>query len=330
MAHAGPRVAMLAYRGAGSFDYVTVNEIFGVDYSERFGDWYRTRACALTPGAITLDDSGVVVEATHGLDYAVAADLVVVPGWNGEHEVPPAPLLAALRQAYAAGARIMSVCTGAFILGHAGLLDHRRATTHWSTAPLLASLFPAARVEPRALFVEDRRVLTAAGMSAGMDLALHVVRGDFGADAAATLARRLVLAGYRGGGQAQFVDVPLMACPTDPLPDLLDWMREHLDLPHSLDSLAGRAHLSPRTLTRHFQRLVGTSPQQWLNRERVLAAQRLLETSDEPIDRIASATGFGSSASMRAVFHRELGTSPRAYRTTFRSTRWRSDPDTAG
>lgn len=319
MAPTGPRVALLAYPGAGSFDFVTVNEIFGVDYSDRFGDWYRTRTCAPTSGPVALD-GGVLVEATEGLDYAAAADLVVVPGWHGEHEVPPRPVLDALREAYAAGARLMSVCTGAFVLGHAGLLEHRRATTHWSAAPLLASLFPSAHVDARALFVEDRRVLTAAGMSAGMDLALHVVRSDFGADAAATLARRLVLAGYRGGGQAQFVDVPLMPSPTDPLPDLLDWMRDHLDLPHSLDSLAARAHLSPRTLTRHFQRLVGVSPQQWLTRERVLAAQRLLETSDEPIGRVASVTGLGSPATMREVFHRELGTSPRAYRARFRST----------
>jgi AraC family transcriptional activator FtrA len=313
-----PRVAMLAYTGAGSFDYVTVNEIFGTDYSERFGSWYRTRTCALAPGHVELD-GGVTVHAPHGLDQAQQADLLVVPGWTKEREVPPQPLLTTLRRAHQRGARIMSICTGAFMLGHAGLLDHRRVTTHWSTAPLLASLFPAAKVDPRALFVDDGRVLTAAGMSAGIDLALHVVRGDFGADAAAALARYLVLAGYRSGGQAQFVDFPLNPDPSDPLPELLNWMRRHLDQRWTLRSLGARVHMSPRTLTRHFTRLTGTSPHQWLTRERLLAAQRLLEAGDEPVEKIATRTGMGSATNLRQAFHRELGISPQAYRTKFRS-----------
>lgn len=314
----GPTVAMLAYPGAGSFDFVTVNEIFGVDYSARFGSWYRTRTCAAVPGQVELD-GGVTVHAPYGLDAAEAADLLVVPGWTKEHEVPPRPLLTTVRRAHDRGARVMSVCTGAFLLGHAGLLDHRRVTTHWSTAPLLASLFPAARVDPRALFVDDRGVLTAAGMSAGIDLALHVVRGDFGADAAAALARRLVLAGHRSGGQAQFVDVPLDPDPGDPVPELLDWMRRHLDQPWSLTALGARAHMSPRTLARRFHRLTGMSPHRWLTRERVLAAQRLLETGDDSVERIARRTGLGSAANLRQTFRRELGVSPQAYRARFRS-----------
>ncbi|MFC7548907.1 helix-turn-helix domain-containing protein [Plantactinospora sp. GCM10030261] len=316
----GPRVAMLAYDGAGSFDFVTVNEIFGVDYSHRFGSWYRTSTCSVVPGPVELD-GGVTVTAPHGLDEAEAADLLVVPGWTREEEVPPAALLTTLRRAYRRGARVMSVCTGAFVLGYAGLLDKRRVTTHWSMAPLLTSLFPTATVDPRALFVDDRRVLTAAGMSAGMDLALHVVRGDFGADAAATLARRLVLAGYRAGGQAQFVDSPLGPDPGDPLPGLLDWLRDHLDQRWSLPALGERVHMSPRTLSRRFHRLTGLSPHQWLTRERVLAAQRLLETGDEPIGRIAARTGIGSVTNLRHTFHRELGISPQAYRTKVRQRR---------
>ncbi|MCI4065133.1 helix-turn-helix domain-containing protein [Micromonospora sp. R77] len=316
----GPRVAMLAYPGAGSFDYVTVNEIFGVDHSPRFGSWYRTRTCAVEAGPVELD-RGVTVSAPYGLAEAEAADLLVVPGWTREHEVPPRPLLATLRRAHRRGARIMSVCTGAFVLGHAGLLDHRRVTTHWALAPLLGSLFPAATVDPRALFIDDHGVLTAAGMSAGMDLALHVVRGDYGADAAATLARKLVLAGYRSGGQAQFVDSPLRPDPGDPLPELLDWMRGHLDQPWSLRSLGERVHMSPRTLARHFHRLTGMSPHRWLTRERVLAAQRMLEAGDEPIGRIAARTGIGSTANLRQTFRREVGVSPQAYRATFRARR---------
>lgn len=313
-----PRVAMLAYVGAGSFDYVTVNEIFGVDYSERFGSWYRTRTCAITPGPVELD-GGVTVYAPCGLDEAQEADLVVVPGWTMERDVPPEPLLTTLRRAHKRGARIMSICTGAFVLGHAGLLDHRRVTTHWSTAALLASLFPAAQVDPRPLFIDDRRILTAAGMSAGIDLALHVVRGDFGADAAAALSRRLVIAGYRSGGQSQFVDFPLDPDPSDPLPDLLEWMRQHLDQRWTLRSLGERVHMSPRTLTRHFKRLTGASPHQWITRERLHAAQRLLEGSDEPVDKIATRTGMGSATNLRQTFHRELGIPPQAYRSRFRS-----------
>lgn len=311
-------VAMLAYPGGGGFDFVTVNEIFGVDYSDRFGSWYRTRTCGLTPGPVELD-GGITVQAGHGLDRAERADLLVVPGWTREHEVPPRELLRALGGAYRRGARIMSVCTGAFVLGYAGLLDGRRATTHWSMAPLLASSFPAATVQPRALFVEDRRVLTAAGMSAGMDLALHVVRGDFGADVAAALARRLVLAGYRSGGQAQFVDAPLDPEPDDPLPGLLDWLRQHLDQRWSLESLGDRVHMSPRTLSRRFHRLTGMSPHRWLLRERILAAQRLLERGDEPVARIAVRTGMGSAGNLRHSFRRELGVSPQAYRARFRA-----------
>ena len=319
----GPRVAMLAYPGAGGFDYVTVNEIFGVDYSERFGSWYRSVACAPSPGRVDLD-AGVSVHAPYGLDEAERADLVVVPGWIPEHEVPPEPLLAVLRRAHQNGARIMSICTGAFILGHAGLLDHRRATTHWATAGLLARLFPAAEIDPRPLFIEDSGILTAAGMSAGMDLALHVVRGDFGADAAAAIARRLVLAGYRDGGQAQFVDVPLGCDQDDPMPELLDWLREHLHERLSLRALGDRVHMSPRTLTRHFQRNTGTTPHQWITRERILAAQRLLEAGNEQIGQIAVRTGLGSSANLRLTFRREVGLSPRAYRAMHRSRKDRA------
>ncbi|MCW3842983.1 helix-turn-helix domain-containing protein [Micromonospora yasonensis] len=322
----GPGVAMLAYPGAGSFDYVTVNEIFGVDYSERFGSWYRTRTCGVVPEPVELD-GGVTVQIGYGLDEAERADLLVVPGWTREREVPPQALLTALRRAYRRGARIMSICTGAFVLGHAGLLDHRRVTTHWSAAPLLATLFPAATVDPRALFVDDRRILTSAGMSAGMDLALHVVRGDFGADAAAALARRLVLAGYRSGGQAQFVDSPLSPDPGDPLPDLLDRLRQQLDRRWSLDALGAQVHMSARTLARRFHRLTGMSPHQWLARERILAAQRLLEASDESVERIAARTGLGSAGNLRHSFRRELGISPQAYRTTFRSRRAAGHPD---
>lgn len=312
----GPRVALLAYRGAVAFDFVTVHEIFGLDYSERFGSWYDATVCAPRPGPVDLGD-GLTVLARRGLDAVDGCDLVIVPGWSTD-EPPPRDLLLAVRRAHLGGAKIMSICTGAFVLGHAGLLDGHTVTTHWSTAERLAQLFPRATVDPRALFIDDGSILTSAGMSAGIDLSLHVVRSDYGADVAADLARRLVVAAYRSGGQAQFVEHPLVADADDPLSDLLAWMRDHLGEQQPLTMLAARVHVSPRTLTRQFQRLTGTTPHQWLIRERVLAVQRLLEVTDEPIGRIARRTGFPSTTNMRLLFRRHVGAAPQSYRLAHR------------
>lgn len=320
----GRRVAMLAYSGAEVFDFVTVHEVFGVDYAHRFGSWYDTTVCGMQPGPVSLG-SGVTVSATHGLESIVDADLVVIPGWADNRQRPPDELLDAITYAYAAGAELMSVCTGAFVLGHTGLLDGRRVTTHWSVAGALARAFPRAIVEPRALFVDDDRLLSSAGMSAGIDLALHVVRRDYGAAVATALARRLVVSAYRTGGQAQFVDVTMLPDAADPLPGLLDWMRAHLDEQQSLSDLAARVHVSPRTLTRRFLALTGTTPHQWLIRERLQAVQHLLEVSNEPIERIARRTGFPSATNMRQLFRRHLGTAPQSYRTAYR-TRRSADP----
>jgi AraC family transcriptional activator FtrA len=298
---------------------VTVAEIFLVDFSDRFGDWYDTTVCAERVGPVELG-GGVTLSATADYETAMLADLVVVPGWS--LETPPhATLVSAVRRASDAGARIMSICTGAFVLGHAGLLDGRRATTHWAEASELARRFPLATIEPRALFIDAGPVLTSAGMSAGIDLALHVVRGDYGVAAANALASRLVLPAYRSGGQAQFVDFPLTPAADDPVPDLLEWLRTHLDQPHHLADLAARVHVSPRTLTRRFQSVTGTTPQQWLTRERVVAAQRLLEDSDRSVEQIARRIGFSSAAHLRQLFRRHVGSSPREYRAAFQARR---------
>ncbi|MGZ4592399.1 MAG: GlxA family transcriptional regulator [Actinomycetes bacterium] len=312
------RVAMLAYRGAVAFDLVTVSEVFGADHAPQSGGWYDTRVCAAQPGPVPLG-AGLTVTATHDLDAVADSGLVVVPGWADETSQPPRRLLQALRAAYAAGSRIMSVCTGAFVLGHAGLLDGRRATTHWSSTAQLARMFPDALVEPSALFVDDGQILTSAGMTAGIDLALHVVRTDFGPHVAAALARRLVVSAYRAGGQGHVVDVVALPDAEDPLPSLLDWMRAHLCEPQPLTMLAARVHMSPRTLTRRFLAVTGTTPHQWLIRERLLAVQRLLEVSNEPIERIARRTGFPSSTNMRQLFRRHVGIAPQSYRTAHRS-----------
>ena len=316
-----PQVSVVVHPGTLTYTYAVVQEVFGVDYSERFGSWYDMRTCGLEPGPVQLD-SGLTCQATHGLEGLYSADLVIVPGWRGRlDEIPPTPLLRALRHAYANGARVMSVCSGAFALGFAGLLNGRRSTTHWAHAEQLQALFPRTEVDSRALFVDDGRVATSAGMSAAVDLALHIVRQDFGAQAASDLARWLVLSGYRPGGQAQFVDFPLMALPDDPVKTLLEWMRENLERQLSVPDLAARLHVSPRTLTRRFSAATGMTPHQWLIRERLLAVQCMLETTDESVDRIARRCGFPSAATMRQLFRRQLGTTPQGYRSAFRARR---------
>ena len=313
-----PQVAVVVLPGTLTYTFAAVQEVFGVDYSARFGSWYDFRLCGLEPGPVRLD-SGLTADATYGLEGIYTADIVIVPGWRSRPEdCPPTPLLRALRLAYANGARVMSVCSGAFMLGFAGLLNGRRSTTHWAHADQLQELFPRTDVDPRALFVDDGRVSTSAGMSAAVDLALHVVRQDFGAQAASDLARWLVLSGYRPGGQAQFVDTPLMTLPDDPVKTLLEWMRENLDKPLSVPDLASRLHVSPRTLTRRFSAATGLTPHQWLIRERLLLVQCLLERTDESVDRIARRCGFPSAATMRHLFRRELGSTPQTYRSTFR------------
>jgi AraC family transcriptional activator FtrA len=311
-------VALLAYSGAVPFDFVTVAEVFSADPSKRFGEWYDMRVCGLEPGPVALG-AGVTVEATHGFEDAARADLVIVPGWHRSSERPPGELVEAVRQAGIRGARVMSVCTGAFVLGYAGLLDGRRSTTHWSETDALADRFPRTTVLPRALFVDEGAVLTSAGMSAGIDLALHLVRSEYGAAAAHALASRLVLAAYRTGGQTQFVDRPNPTEPADPVIALLEWMRTHLDREQPLRELAARVHVSPRTLTRQFRAVTGTTPHQWLIRERIIAVQRLLETSDEPIEMIGRQAGFPSAPHLRNLFRRHVGTSPQGYRIQFRA-----------
>jgi transcriptional regulator GlxA family with amidase domain len=238
--------------------------------------------------------------------------------WSPADE-PSAELLEAVRTAHARGARILSFCSGAFLLARAGLLDGRRATTHWMFADQLAERFPSVEVEPDVLYVVDGNVMTSAGTAAAIDLCLHVVRSDHGADVANAVARRMVVPPHRDGGQAQFIQapVPTLAEVDDPFRVTLDWALEHLDEPLTVEVLARRAAMSPRTFARRFVAITGTTPLQWLLRQRVLHAQRLLETTDQPIEWVASRCGFGTAAGMRIHFQRFVGTSPMAYRRTF-------------
>ena len=212
----------------------------------------------------------------------------------------------------------MSVCSGAFLLGRAGLLDDRDCTTHWKHADELAAMFPRARVNPNVLFVCDGSVLTSAGTASGLDLCLHLIRADHGEEIARRVARRMVMPPHRDGGQAQYVDAPIRTRPADTLAPLLDELEQELDVEHTIESLAGRVAMSPRTFARRFRSETGTTPHLWLTRQRVLLARRMLEEGEDPIDLVAERSGFGTGAMLRHHFGRIVGVSPLAYRRTFR------------
>jgi transcriptional regulator GlxA family with amidase domain len=307
-----PRVSM--------FELAVACEVFGLDRRDLVDPWYRHLVCAGGPPPL-VSPEGIVVDAPYGLDDVAAADTVLIPGWPYTRCPPGDELLEALRRAHARGARLMSVCTGAFVLAAAGLLDGRAATTHWMHAADLARRFPRVKVDPRVLYVDNGDILTSAGTAAGIDLCLHVVRHDHGAEVANAVARRMVMPPHRDGGQAQFVDLPVAgAAGDDPLAGLLEWILENLDLPLSVGQLARRAAMSPRTFARRFRAATGTTPHHWILSQRLLLAQRLLETTDEPVGWVAARCGFASAAGLRVHFQRELGASPLAYRHAFRGT----------
>ena len=260
---------------------------------------------------------GVVIDAEHDLTLLDRADTIVIPGWRVQGTPPSVELCEALRAAFDRGARLVSVCTGAFVLAEAGLLDGRRATTHWKHAADLAATYPKVRVEPGVLYVDEGRILSSAGSAAGIDLCLYVIRADLGARVANAVARHMVVPPHRNGGQSQFIDHPMMLEQKCGLSPLLDWVRENLSARHTVESLAERACLSPRTFARQFQSSIGTSPHRWLTQERVARAQELLETTTASIDRVAEETGFGSAQVLRLHFRRHVGTTPTSYRRTF-------------
>ena len=298
------------------FELATAVEVFGADRSWLTPDWYSFKLCAAEPGEVRTE-LGLLLDTPYGVDDLVCADLVIVPAAGTQPE-RHGPLLEALRAAHANGARIASICTGAFILAEAGLLDGRRATTHWAYADDLAARYPKVTVDPNVLYVEDGPMFTSAGSAAGIDLGLHLVRSDFGSDIANAVARRMVVPPHRDGGQAQFVASPLPKAEADTLGPVLDWALAHLHEQLTLDDLADVAHVSVRTLMRRFADATGTTPLQWLLVQRVRRAQHLLESSDEPVERIASLSGFGSAANLRQHFTRVVGVPPMSYRRTFK------------
>jgi transcriptional regulator GlxA family with amidase domain len=321
MAHRAKRHTVAAVIGheTSPFELAVACEVFGIDRSDEFGvPWYRFMVVAAEEPPIRTS-TGFTIDTKHRLDALRKADTVVVPARTGAPGRMAPQLIDALRAAHERGARILSVCTGAFALAEAGLLDGRRATTHWAHAAEMAARYPEVKVDPDVLYVDEGDVMTSAGTAAGIDLMLHVVRQDFGAEIANALARRMVVAPHRDGGQAQFVDEPLRDVDgNDFFGETLAFMGQHLGDQLTIEGLAGRAAMSPRTFARRFRGSTGTTPHQWLTRQRVLLAQRLLETTDDSVDRIAETCGFGSAAALRPHFQRIVLTSPMAYRRCFR------------
>ena len=315
------RVVSLVGSRVSIFELAVACEVFGIHRPEVDGWSYVHQVASARPGPVPADN-GMSITAEVGLEAAETADTVVVPAGSTPVEAPERildlDLAEVVRAAHERGARIVSLCTGAFTLAAAGILDGRRATTHWMHAEELARRFRLVTVDPGVLWVDDDPVYTSAGTAAAIDLCLYLVRSDLGAQAANIVARRMVVPPHREGGQAQFVEMAIPACADDdPLGPVLAWMIDHLDEPVTVDQLARRAALSPRTFARRFVAVTGTTPLQWLLHQRVARARALLETTELPVERVAQECGFGTAAGLRTHFTRVVGTSPTAYRRRF-------------
>jgi transcriptional regulator GlxA family with amidase domain len=268
--------------------------------------------------AAAITGGGLRCAIPYDLDAIQAADLVIVPNWRDPAESPPEPLLGALRAAHDRGARLAGLCSGAFVLAAAGLLDGRPATTHWALAGQLAQMYPKAEIRPDQLYIDDGDILTAGGGAAGLDLGLHLLRDYCGAAVANRLARYMVVPPHRPGGQAQYIESPLPAPDdSDPVGETMSWALGHLDQPLSIVKLAQRAGMSRRNFDRRFREMTGAAPLTWLTHQRVLRAQQLLESTRRPVEEVAHRSGFSSAAALRQHFRRLAGTSPAAYRTAF-------------
>lgn len=312
-------VVALVGRAVQPFELGVVCEVFGLDRSDSGLPRYDFAVCTAEPGMIATH-AGFSIEVTEGLDRVAAADLVAIPSWS-EAELPPPPeVVAALHAAVARGARVLTVCTGSFLLAASGLLDGRRATTHWRHAADLAARYPAVEVHSDALYEADGPFVTSAGTASGIDACLHLVRTEQGAAVANGIARRMVVPPHRTGGQAQYVVAPVVGVDErDDLATVLQWTMERLHEPLAVDDLAARALMSPRTFARRFKDSTGTTPHQWLLEQRLLRAESLLEDTDLPVEQVAERVGFGGADTLRHHFARRRGVGPLAYRRTFRA-----------
>ena len=308
------KIVVLALPGTAPFEFGVICEVFGVDRSDSGGPTFDFAIATAEPGPVEMS-LGFTMNIEQDLSIAADADLIAVPAHAIGH-VDEA-YLEVIRAAEARGAWVLSVCSGAFALAEAGILDGRRSTTHWMHTDRLAANFPQTTVDPGVLFVDDRKVVTSAGTASGIDAALHIVRKEHGAAATNVIARRMVVPPQRDGGQAQYIDYPVTEECADSFAEVAEWMLKNLHEDLTVEQLARRALMSPRTFARRFRADMGTTPAAWLNKQRIMRAQHLLERTDEPLERIAAETGFGAAAVMRHHFLKVLQTTPTAYRRAF-------------
>lgn len=311
-------VVALVYDGVGSFGLGVVSEVFGYDRTADGLPGYDFSVAAERPGVVRTD-TGLQLIVEHGLDRLEAADLVCVLGWENSDAIPPEPLLQALRDTVTRGGRVMSHCTGIYVLAASGLLDGRTVATHWHSADDVSRRYPAVTVDPDVLYIDDDPIFSSAGTAAGIDTCLHILRREHGASVASAVARRMVVPPHREGGQSQYAThaVPDVD-DTSRLHDTLAWAQDNLATDLTVDQLAARALMSPRSFARHFRAATGSTPHAWLLAQRVTHAQELLESTDLPIDEVARRSGMGAATNLRHHFGLRIGTSPQAYRRTFR------------
>lgn len=313
------RVAVLAFEGVSLFHLSVPGMVLGAEDGSDLAH-YDIKYYTQTPGQIR-SDQGIAIEVPHGLDAMDEADIIIIPAWVGPQVPAPTELTAALRRAHGQGKLIVGLCLGAFVLGDAGLLDGREATTHWATRDIFAQRFPHTLFRPDVLYVDDDNIITSAGTVAAIDCCLHLLRQRHGSTTANHIARLLVTPPHRPGGQAQYIQRPVpKLVDSNRLPGVLEWAREHLSESLSLDTLAGVANMSRRTFTRRFREITGMTVSKWLNAERVARAQQLLESTEMSIERISAEVGFGTTLALRQQFSAQLGTTPSNYRRNFSQT----------
>lgn len=312
----GPLVAVLVYNGLCTFEFGIACEIFGLARPEFGSDWYRFVSCAIEDGPLRAHGD-LQIAADHGADRIGQADIIVVPGWRGADSIVPEALTERLRCAHRRGARLVSICSGAFVLAATGLLDGRAATTHWRYADKLRVRHPEITVDETSLYRQENRILTSAGSAAGIDLMLEIIRQDYGPEKANSVARRLVVAAHRNGGQAQFLERPVARREGGEVAPVLEQVRNRLDEPWTISAMAALCHMSPRTFQRRFTEATGQAPGDWLAGERVEAAKDLLVSGHDDVETIAALVGFGSAHALRHHFRSRLGLRPTEYRARF-------------
>lgn len=311
----GHLVAALVHEPISTFEFGCVAEVFGGVRPNVGVDWYDFAVGGVKSGPV-MSTGGIPIHIPHGLDLFARADTIIVPCWDSTED-PPAPLIDALRAAYDRGGRVLSICSGAFVLAAAGILDGRRATTHWMHADELSRRYPKVIVEPDVLYIDEGQVVTGAGSAAGLDMMLHIIRRDHGIKVCNSVARSMVIPPYREGGQAQFVLRPVPKVPDSRFTRVLEWMRAHATEDVSTEQLASLAAMSQRSFFRRFREATGMAPYDWLIRERIAIVKELLEDGRLSIEQIATEAGFKAAETMRHHFRRIVGRSPADYRRTF-------------